>query len=101
MVIGLAPSARGQAGAGSALAETAEPDTALRAVDELDLGTYHLYHATRAALLRRLGRTDEAAAAYDAVLKLTNNPAEQAFLAAKAAQLRNPQPAPSAPHRPV
>jgi RNA polymerase sigma-70 factor (ECF subfamily) len=41
---------------------------------------YYLFHAARADLLRRLGRTDEAAAAYDAARALTANPVEQAFL---------------------
>jgi RNA polymerase sigma-70 factor, ECF subfamily len=49
-------------------------------VDELDLDGYHLYHATRADLLRRLGRGEQAAAAYDAAIARTANEAERAFL---------------------
>jgi RNA polymerase sigma-70 factor (ECF subfamily) len=44
------------------------------------LDGYHLYHSTRAELLRRLDRRDEAAAAYDAAIARTGNGAEQEFL---------------------
>jgi RNA polymerase sigma-70 factor, ECF subfamily len=64
-----------------AVAEVQGPEAALALVDELDLGGYHLYHAIRADLLRRLGRDEEAAAAYDAALALTGNAAERGFLA--------------------
>lgn len=63
-----------------AVAEVDGPAVALVAVDSLDLGGYHLFHATRADLLRRLGRHDEAAAAYDAALALVGNAAERRFL---------------------
>jgi RNA polymerase sigma-70 factor (ECF subfamily) len=63
-----------------ALAEVAGPGPALAAVDALDLKRYHLYHATRADLLRRLGRREEASIAYDEALRLTGNAAERAFL---------------------
>jgi RNA polymerase sigma-70 factor (ECF subfamily) len=63
-----------------ALAEVAGPAAALEAVDELPLAEYHLYHATRADLLRRLNRDAEAAAAYDQAIALTENAAERAFL---------------------
>jgi RNA polymerase sigma-70 factor (ECF subfamily) len=56
------------------------PGAALATVDALDLGDYYLYHATRADLLRRLGRNAEAAAAYQAARDLTASPVEQAFL---------------------
>ena len=48
-----------------------------------ELDRYHLYHATRAELLRALGRTDEARAADQRALELTENPAERALLAAR------------------
>jgi RNA polymerase sigma-70 factor (ECF subfamily) len=48
-----------------------------------DLDRYHLYHATRAELLRALGRSDEARAADRRALELTDNPAERALLAAR------------------
>jgi RNA polymerase sigma-70 factor, ECF subfamily len=63
-----------------ALAEVHGPQAGLDAVDRLDLDTYHLFHATRADLLRRLGRNQDAAVAYDAALALTSNAAERAFL---------------------
>jgi RNA polymerase sigma-70 factor (ECF subfamily) len=58
------------------------PEAALPLVDELaaPLAGYHLWHATRADLLRRLGRRDEAAAAYQKALELTQNEAERLFL---------------------
>ncbi|MGO8961502.1 MAG: RNA polymerase sigma factor [Streptosporangiaceae bacterium] len=63
-----------------AVAEVHDPATALDLVDQLSLDSYHLYHATRADLLRRLGRQDEAAAAYDAAIARTRNQAERSFL---------------------
>ena len=45
-----------------------------------ELDRYHLYHATRAELLRALGRADEARAADRRALELTENPAERALL---------------------
>jgi RNA polymerase sigma-70 factor (ECF subfamily) len=63
-----------------AVAEVHDPATALDIVDQLSLDGYHLYHATRADLLRRLRRPDEAAAAYDAAIARTANQAERSFL---------------------
>lgn len=63
-----------------AVAEVEGPAAALRLVDALPLDGYHLFHAIRADLLRRLGRTGEAASAYDAAISLTANAAELAFL---------------------
>ena len=63
-----------------AVAEVDGPGPALAAVDQLDLAAYHLFHATRADLLRRLGREGEAAAAYDEALALVANAAERRFL---------------------
>ena len=63
-----------------AVAEVDGPGTALALVDALDLGAYHLFHAIRADLLRRLGRDAEAGAAYEAAIELTDNAAERAFL---------------------
>ena len=60
---------------------------ALAVVDGLPLDRYHPYQVTRADLLRRLGRVQEAAAAYDRALELATNPAERAFLARRRAEL--------------
>ncbi|MCW3158642.1 RNA polymerase sigma factor [Micropruina sonneratiae] len=72
-----------------ALAEVDGPGVALAEVGRLasTLDSYHLLHATRAELLRRLGRSTEARAAYDRALALTANPAEQLHLARRRAQL--------------
>jgi len=58
------------------------PARGLTQLDALqgELGGYHLFHAARADLLRRLRRGPEAAAAYRRALDLATNPAEQAFL---------------------
>jgi len=63
-----------------AVAEVEGPDAALTLVDDLDLQGYHLFHAIRADLLRRLGRGAEAALAYEAAIARTENGAERAFL---------------------
>ncbi|MBF9068825.1 RNA polymerase sigma factor [Streptacidiphilus fuscans] len=66
-----------------ALAEVAGPQAALDAVDALPadaLAGYLPFHATRADLLRRLGRRAEAATAYDAALAVATNAAERDFL---------------------
>ena len=71
-----------------ALAEVEGPAAALAAVEPLDLPGYHLLHATRADLLRRLDRTEEAAAEYDRALGMVANEAERRFLEARAASCR-------------
>jgi RNA polymerase sigma-70 factor (ECF subfamily) len=63
-----------------AVAEIEGADVALALVDGLHLGGYHLFHAVRADLLRRLGRGAEAALAYEAAIARTENAAERAFL---------------------
>jgi len=63
-----------------AVAEVEGPLAGLALVDALELGTYPLFHAIRADLLRRLGRESEAATAYDVALELTENAAERAHL---------------------
>ncbi len=63
-----------------AVAETDGPAAALTLLDGLDLANYHVFHAVRADLLRRLGRRDEATHAYDAAIALAGNDAERAFL---------------------
>lgn len=63
-----------------AVAEVDGPATALRLVEDLDLGKYYLFHAIRADLLRRLGRQAEAVEAYEAAIARTENAAEREFL---------------------
>jgi RNA polymerase sigma-70 factor (ECF subfamily) len=64
----------------AALAEAGEVERALALADGLDLADYHYLHATRAELLRRLERADEARAAYGRALELVRSEAERAFL---------------------
>jgi RNA polymerase sigma-70 factor (ECF subfamily) len=63
-----------------AIGEVRGPAAALALVDELDLDDYHPFHATRADLLRRLGRNSEAAAAYGRAATLAPTDAERDFL---------------------
>jgi RNA polymerase sigma-70 factor, ECF subfamily len=63
-----------------AVAEVDGPGAALTLVDALDLDGYHLLHAIRADLLRRLGRNAEAGLAYEAAIARTENAAERDFL---------------------
>ncbi|HVV14694.1 RNA polymerase sigma factor [Amycolatopsis sp.] len=63
-----------------AVAEVDGPAAGLALVDRLDLRGYHLFHAIRADLLRRLGRRDEAALAYDEAIARATNTAEREFL---------------------
>jgi RNA polymerase sigma-70 factor (ECF subfamily) len=76
-----------------AVAEVRGPAAGLAAVDDLgspSLDGYYLFHAARADLLRRLGRDEEAAAAYATARSLTANPVEQAFLDARRAAVLTP-----------
>ncbi|HEU5405721.1 MAG TPA: sigma-70 family RNA polymerase sigma factor [Gaiellaceae bacterium] len=66
-----------------AVAELEGPAAALGLLDRLDLDDYRYYHSTRADLLRRLGRDDEARAAYARALSLTRTGPEQRFLAGR------------------
>lgn len=66
-----------------ALAELDGPQVALAVVDTLELTAYAPWHATRADLLRRLGREDDARRAYAAAIATTENPAERAWLASR------------------
>jgi len=65
------------------------PAAALPLVDELEdeLASYHLFHATRADLLRRLGRGDDARAAYERAHALAQNEVERRFLSKRIAEL--------------
>jgi RNA polymerase sigma-70 factor (ECF subfamily) len=70
-----------------AIAESGDAEGALALVERLDLDRYHYLHATRAELLRRLGRTEEARAAYDRALELVHSDAERRLLERRAAEL--------------
>lgn len=70
-----------------AVAEVEGPEAALALVHRLELDHHYLFHAIRADLLRRLGRTDEAALAYAAAIARTDNARERAFLRAAADKL--------------
>ena len=63
-----------------AVAELEGPQAGLALLDCLELDDYRYYHSTRADLLRRLGRDDEARAAYTRALGLTQPGPEQRFL---------------------
>ena len=64
----------------AAIAEGGDPEAALLLVDGLDLDRYHYLHSTRAELLRRLDRTEEARAEYGRALDLVHSDAERRFL---------------------
>ena len=72
-----------------AIAELDGPEVALAAVDRLaaDLTDYHAFHATRADLLRRLGRSAQSRTAYDRAIELAGNTAEIAYLTRRRDQL--------------
>lgn len=70
-----------------AVAETDGPEQALRLVDQLELDDYQYLHSTRAELLRRLGRDEDARVAYERALKLASSEAERRFLARRIAEL--------------
>jgi RNA polymerase sigma-70 factor (ECF subfamily) len=72
-----------------ALAELDGPEVALATIDRLGeaLADYHAYHVTRADLLRRLGRSQQARAAYDKAIDLAGNTAETAHLTRRRDQL--------------
>ncbi|MEV0154763.1 sigma-70 family RNA polymerase sigma factor [Micromonospora sp. NPDC050686] len=70
-----------------AVAEVDGPQVALAQVDGLPLEGYHAYHATRADLLRRLGRSAQSRAAYERAIGLAGNTAETAYLIRRRDQL--------------
>jgi RNA polymerase sigma-70 factor (ECF subfamily) len=69
-----------------AIAEAGDPAAALAIVDGLDLPGYQYWHSTRAELLRRLGRTAEARAAYRQALALARTVPERRFLERRIAE---------------
>jgi RNA polymerase sigma-70 factor (ECF subfamily) len=81
-----------------AVARAEGPEAGLALLDPIDeLPRYHLLHATRADLLSRLGRSDEAADAYRRAHELAVNPADRRFLAGRLAAMRNARPGNRAP----
>jgi RNA polymerase sigma-70 factor (ECF subfamily) len=74
-----------------AIAELDGPEVALAEVGSLPLDGYHAWHATRADLLRRLGRTGQARTAYDRAIALSGNTAESAYLRRRRDQLPTSQ----------
>ena len=71
-----------------AIAEAGEVEVALALVERLELDRYHYLHATRAELLRRLDRIEDARAAYEHALELVHSDAERRFLAWRLAELQ-------------
>jgi RNA polymerase sigma-70 factor (ECF subfamily) len=72
----------------AAVAEAGDVDAALAIVERLELDRYHYLHATRAELLRRLERVDEARAAYGRALELVHSDSERSFLERRLAELQ-------------
>jgi RNA polymerase sigma-70 factor (ECF subfamily) len=72
----------------AALAEAGEVEAALELVERLELDRYHYLHATRAELLRRLDRVDEARAAYERALELVHADPERRFLERRLEELQ-------------
>jgi RNA polymerase sigma-70 factor (ECF subfamily) len=73
-----------------AIAETGAPEKALAMVEGLELGSYQYLHSTRAELLRRLGRAEEARAAYERALALASAEPERRFLRQRIDGLTHP-----------
>lgn len=73
-----------------AIAETEGPAAALRVVDALRLDGYQYWHSTRGELLRRLGRAEEASAAYRRALELAPSTAERRYLRRRIEQTLSP-----------
>jgi RNA polymerase sigma-70 factor, ECF subfamily len=71
-----------------AIAEAGEVEAALALVERLELDRYHYLHATRAELLRRLDRVEDARASYNRALELVRSDAERRFLERRLAQLQ-------------
>jgi RNA polymerase sigma-70 factor (ECF subfamily) len=70
-----------------AIGEAGDEEAALAITDRLELDDYHYLHSTRAELLRRLGRTEEARTAYQRALELVRSDPERRFLERRLAEL--------------
>jgi predicted RNA polymerase sigma factor len=88
---GMAPSPVVELNRAVAIAMVSGPAEGLKLIDAIEgLDRFHLKHAARADLLRRLGRDSEAAAAYQLALDLATAPADVAFLSRRSAELSRP-----------
>jgi RNA polymerase sigma-70 factor (ECF subfamily) len=72
----------------AAIAEAGEVEAARALVDRLELAQYHYLHATRAELLHRLDRVEDACASYERALELVHSDAERRFLEQRLAELK-------------
>jgi RNA polymerase sigma-70 factor (ECF subfamily) len=70
-----------------AVAQAGEVGRALELVDGLDLDSYQYLHSTRGELLRRLGRRQDARAAYQRAFEMATSEPERRFLARRIAEL--------------
>jgi RNA polymerase sigma-70 factor (ECF subfamily) len=71
----------------AAIGEAGDPEAGLALIEELDLDGYTYLHSTRGALLRRLGRAEEARVAYGRALELIHSEPERRFLERRLAEL--------------
>jgi RNA polymerase sigma-70 factor (ECF subfamily) len=85
-LVGLTGSAVVELNRAIAVAEAAGTEAGLALVDRLDLDGYQYFHSTRADLLRRLGRTDEARTEYERALELAHTEPERRFLSRRVAE---------------
>jgi RNA polymerase sigma-70 factor (ECF subfamily) len=88
-LLGIAPTPVVALNRAVVVGEVLSPAAALALVDELDLDNYHPFHATRADLLRRLGRNGEAATAYERAAAMAPTDTERAFLERRGRALRS------------
>jgi RNA polymerase sigma-70 factor (ECF subfamily) len=75
----------------AAVAEAGDIEAGLALLERLELDQYHYLHSTRAELLRRLDRLDDARAAYERALELVHSDAERRFLERRLAELERPR----------
>jgi RNA polymerase sigma-70 factor (ECF subfamily) len=83
----LTPSPVVELNRGVAVAMRDGPAQGLALIDRLPLDSYHLFHATRADLLRRLGRDEDARLAYERALELTDSEPERRYLESRLSEL--------------
>jgi RNA polymerase sigma-70 factor (ECF subfamily) len=86
-LVGLTGSAVVELNRAIAVAEAAGTEAGLTLVDRLDLDGYQYFHSTRADLLRRMGRADEARTEYQRALELAHTEPERRFLRRRVAEV--------------